>query len=95
MSYIQASKVGNNTKSVLKIKKVFPILKAKNIDNIQCMIKSNSKPKPWINMTIKSISRKQVIVPMNNTNKNNFIKKSVKNEGSGLNTTCNTHGRLG
>ena len=46
MSYIQASKVGNNTKSVLKIKKVFPILKAKNIDNIQCMIKSNSKPKP-------------------------------------------------
>ena len=76
MSYIQASKVGSNTKSVLKIKEVFPTLKAKNINNIQHIIKSNSKPKPWINMTTKSIPRKQVIVPMNNTNKNNFMKES-------------------
>ena len=35
MSYIQISKDGSNTKSILKIKKAFPTLKANNIDNIQ------------------------------------------------------------
>ena len=74
--YAQASKIDSNTESILKIKEVFSTLKMKNIDNIQCMIKGNSKPKPWINMTTKSMSRKQVIVPMNDTNKNNFMKKS-------------------
>jgi len=76
MSYTQASKVGRNTESFLKIKEAFPILKAKNINSIQHMIKSDSKPKSQINMTTKSMSRKQVIVPMNDTNKNNFMKES-------------------
>lgn len=40
------------------------------------MIKDNSKSKPQINTTIKGMFKKQVIVSMNNTNKNNFMKKS-------------------
>ena len=40
------------------------------------MIKDDSKSKPQINITIKGMFRKQVIVSMNNTNKNNFMKKS-------------------
>ena len=40
------------------------------------MIKGDSKPKPQINMTTKGPSRKQVIIPMNNVNKENFMEKS-------------------
>ena len=76
MSYAQASKVGSNTKSILKIKEAFSTLKTKNINNIQYMIKDNSKSKPQINMTTKGMPRKQVIVSINNTNKNNFMKES-------------------
>jgi len=50
-SYTQASKIGSNTESVLKIKEVFSTLKAKSIDNIQRMIKGDGKPKPCINIT--------------------------------------------
>ena len=74
--YAQVSKSGNTTKKVLKIKKAFPNLKADKIDNIQKIIKDNSKPKPRINMTTKDHSRKQVIVPINNDNKTKFIKDS-------------------
>ena len=40
------------------------------------MIKNDQKPKLYINMTTKSPSRKQVIIPINNTNKKNFIEES-------------------
>jgi len=40
------------------------------------MIKGDSKPKPCINMTTKGLFRKQVIVPMNDVNKKNFMKES-------------------
>jgi len=40
------------------------------------MIKGDGKPKPHINMTTKGPSKKQVIVPMNEENKKNFIEKS-------------------
>lgn len=76
MSYIQTSKPISNTEEVLKIKKTFPSLKAKRINNIQKIIKSNGKPKPHINMTMKGLSRKQVIIPMNDDSKKNFIEKS-------------------
>ena len=33
-SYVQATKLSGNTKKVLKIKEAFPLLKAKNINNI-------------------------------------------------------------
>ena len=72
-SYVQASRTGNNTKDILKIKEAFPTLKAKNI---QQMIKGDSKPKPCINMTTKGLFRKQVIVPINDVNRKNFMKES-------------------
>ena len=74
--YAQASKSSSNTEKVLKIKETFPSLKANSIDNIQKIIKGNGKPKLCINMTTKGLSRKQVIVPMNNDNKKNFMKES-------------------
>jgi len=40
------------------------------------MINGNSKPKPHMNMTIKDLSRKQIIIPMNDANINNFIRES-------------------
>jgi len=66
----------SNTENVLKIKEAFFSLKAKNIDNIQKIIKGNSKHKLQINITIKGPSRKQVIIPMNNDNKKNFMEES-------------------
>jgi len=62
--------------SILKIKELFPTLKAKSIDNIQRMIKGNGKPKPCINMTTKGLLRKQVIIPMNEENKQNLMEES-------------------
>jgi len=76
MSYTQAYKDKSNTESILKIKEIFSTLKANNIDSIQQMINGNSKPKPHINMTIKDLSRKQIIIPMNDANINNFIRES-------------------
>ena len=74
--YAQAVKTSNNTKEVLKIKEAFPFLQAKNIKNIQRIIKGNDKLKPCINMTTKDPSRKQVIIPMSRNNKKNFIEES-------------------
>jgi len=62
--------------SILKIKELFLTLKAKSIDNIQRMIKGDGKPKLCINMTTKSLLRKQDIIPMNEENKQNLIEKS-------------------
>ena len=70
------SHLPNNTREVLKIKKMFLNLQANKIENIQKIIKDNSKPKPRINITTKRPLRKHVIVPMNNNNKTKFMKKS-------------------
>ena len=69
----------SNTKKVLKIKKVFPSLQATNIDNIQKIIKGDNKPKPklQINMTIKGLSCKQVIISISGNNKKSFINSVV------------------
>jgi len=40
------------------------------------MIKGDSKSKPHINITTKDLSRKQVIIPMNDVNKKYFIEES-------------------
>ena len=50
----------SNTEEVLKIKEIFPTLKAKSIDNIQKIINGNNatKPKPHINLTTKRLSCK-------------------------------------
>ena len=70
------SHLPNNTREVLKIKKMFLNLQANKIENIQKIIKDNSKLKPRINITTKRPLRKYVIVPMNNNNKTKFMKKS-------------------
>ena len=46
------------------------------IKNIQKIIQGKNKSKPYLNMTTKGSSRKQIIVSMNNENKSQFIKDS-------------------
>ena len=58
MSYAQASKQTANTSEVLKIKKMFPAIDAKKINQINNIVKDNLKPKPCIQMTTKDLSRK-------------------------------------
>jgi len=57
-SYTQASLATNNTEEILKIKEMFSSLKAKNIENIQKIIKGDSNLRPHIKMTTKGPSRK-------------------------------------
>ena len=76
-SYAQALKQTASTSKVLKIKESFPALNANQIDWVNNIIKSNPKPKLYIQMTTKGPSRKQVIVPISNNNNNLFIKNSV------------------
>jgi len=74
ITYAQALKPTANTSKVLKIKKMFSALNVKKIDQISNIIKGNLKPKPRIQMTIKSPSRKQVIILMSSENNSNFMK---------------------
>ena len=76
-SYTQVFKpTTTTTKEVLKIKEAFPNLKANKIKNIQKIINNNSKPKLRLNMTTKSLFRKQIIISISNNNKTKFMKES-------------------
>ena len=72
-SYAQALSIGNVAKEVLKIKEMFLKLQASKIENIQKIIHGSDKLKPHTNMTMKGPSCKQVIILMNNKNKNEFM----------------------
>ena len=80
--YAQVSSNGSNSSSTnmaretLKIKKAFPSLQNKKIEQIQKIISGVTDPKPHINMTTKGPLHKQVIIPMSLDNVNNFVKKS-------------------
>jgi len=63
-------------RETLKIKKAFPSLQNKKIEQIQKIISGVTDPKPHINMTTKGPLHKQVIIPMSLDNVNNFVKKS-------------------
>ena len=64
------------TRNMLKLKETFPNIPNKKIDLVQKVINSlNDKPKPRINMTMKGLSYKQVIMLMNSK----LSKKSIKN----------------
>jgi len=76
-SYTQVSKQTANTSKVLKIKELFPALNAKQINQVNNIIKNNPKPKPHIQMTTKGLSRKQIIVPMSSDNNNSVMKNSA------------------
>jgi len=75
-SYVQASSIENVARETLKIIETFPKLQASKIENIQNIIHGGDKPKLCINITMKSLSCKQVIIPMNDENKNEFMKNS-------------------
>jgi len=76
MSYAQASNPMANMLEVLKIKEAFLTLNTKKINQVNNIIKGNPKPKPHIQMTTKSPSRKQVIIPMSGNNNSTFMKNS-------------------
>jgi len=63
-----------NTSEVLMIKEAFLALNVKKINQINNIVKGNSKPKPHIQMTTKGPSRKQVIIPMSSDNISVFMK---------------------
>jgi len=76
-SYTQASKQKTSTSDVIKIKETFLSIGAKKIDQIDNIVNGSSKPKPYIQMTTKGPSRKQVIIPMGNDNIVKFMKNSL------------------
>ena len=76
-TYTQASKQTTSTLNIIKIKEMFPSIRAKKIDQINEIVKGTPKPKHHINMTTKGPSHKQVIIPMGNDNITKFIRNSA------------------
>ena len=76
-SYAQASKQNTSMADIIKIKEIFSSMSAKEIDQINNIVKRSSKPKPCIQMTTKGPSRKQVIIPMGKDNIDKFMKNSL------------------
>ena len=75
-SYAQASKQNISTSEVIKIKKMFPSISTKKIDQINNIVKGTSKLKPHIQITMKGPSRKHIIISMSNNNNMKFMKNS-------------------
>ena len=67
----------NNTLEVIKIKDTFPALDAQKVDQIHKIINDSPKPKPWIQITTKDPSRKQIIILISNDNIIKFMKNSL------------------
>ena len=67
----------NNTLEVIKIKDTFPALDAQKVDQIHKIVNGSPKPKPWIQMTTKDPSRKQIIILISNDNIIKFMKNSL------------------
>ena len=61
---------------VIKIKETFLSVDAKEINQINNIVRGPSKSKPCIQMTTKGSSRKQVIIPIVKDNINKFMKNS-------------------
>ena len=62
---------------MLKIKESFPTLNAKQINQVNNIVKDNPKPKSCIQITMKKPSRKQIIIPMSSNNNNSVMKNSA------------------
>ena len=60
-SYAQASKQPTSISDVLNIKESFLALNTNQIDRVNNIVKKNPKHKPHIQMTMKGLSRKQII----------------------------------
>jgi len=63
----------SNINEILKLKKNFPNLSNKKIENIYKTINDSGKVKPRINITTKDSSYKQIIVAIGNDNKAKFM----------------------
>ena len=74
--YAQASKQNINIFEDIKIKEVFPTIGTNKIEQINNIIKGNTKAKPYIQMTTKGPSRKHVMIPISSENKMKFMKNS-------------------
>ena len=61
---------------VIKIKETFLSVDAKEINQINNIVRGPSKSKPCIQMKTKGSSRKQVIIPIVKDNINKFMKNS-------------------
>ena len=70
-SYAQA--VNPKVTDILKLKKNYPNLLAKKIENIHKFINDSGKLKPKIKITTKGPLQKQIIVSIGNNNKTKFI----------------------
>jgi len=55
---------------------MFPSIGAKKIDQINNIVKGTSKPKSHIQIIIKGLSRKYIIISMSNDNNIKFMKNS-------------------
>ena len=74
--YTQAS--SDNIKEILMIKKYFPQLSNKKVEEVYKTINNSSKPRLHINITTKEPSYKQIIVSIGNNNILTFMKSSGK-----------------
>ena len=83
-SYAQTPKI--NIKDIVHIKDMFPTLTLKKIVEVNNIINKLSMVKPKIKMTTKRPSRKQIIIPMSESNSN-----VIKNNVSFYINTINRH----
>ena len=61
---------------VIKIKEAFPTIGTNKIEQINNIVKGNTKVKPHIQMMMKEPSRKHIIIPMSSKNNMKFMKNS-------------------
>ena len=61
---------------VIKIKETFLTIGINKIEQINNIVKSNTKAKPHIQMTMKEPSRKHIIISMGSKNNMKFMKNS-------------------
>jgi len=73
-SYTQALKQNISMSEVIKIKKAFPTIGANKIEQINNIVKDNTKAKSHIQMIMKELSRKHVIILMSSKNNMKFMK---------------------
>ena len=62
---------------VIKIKETFLTIGINKIEQINNIVKSNTKAKPHIQMTMKEPLRKHIIIPMSSENNMKFMKNSL------------------
>ena len=74
--YICAQTSSGSVKEILKIKDNFPNLLFKKIEDIYKVINGIGKLKPYIKMTTKNSSHKQIIVFMDSKNIRKFMASS-------------------